>query len=347
MTFAAMLMFLVPFYTQGCTLLQATPPELPQYIPDLVWPDPPETPRIRYVKSLATPMDLGITKSMWRRIWEFIVGSEEEKIVKPYGIRTDTAGTIYVADSVDRVVHVFDPEKKTYRKIGDPQTLKLPIDVAVGPRGEIFLSDAELALVLKYDSAGKPTGELGRGGELKRPAGVAYNRVNGWLYVVDVLQHAVLAYDPGGTLKTRFGRRGAGNGEFNFPTNITVDARGRLYVTDSLNFRVQIFDPEGNFIRAFGRPGDTLGDFAKPKGIAIDSEGHIYIVEGLYDTVVIFDQEGRLLLNFGSPGNAPGHFWLATGIFIDAQDRIYVADSYNNRIQIFQYLKENAANARP
>jgi hypothetical protein len=52
-------------------------------------------------------------------------------------------------------------------------------------------------------------------------------------------------------------------------------------------------------------------------------------------------------LNFGSPGNAPGHFWLATGIFIDAQDRIYVADSYNNRIQIFQYLKENAANARP
>jgi DNA-binding beta-propeller fold protein YncE len=330
----------------SCGLLQTSPPELPQELPELVWPNPPEIPRIKYLKSIATPMDLGIRKSVWRKIWEFIVGSEEEKIVKPYGIKTDAAGTIYIADSVDRVIHIFDPERKSYRKIGDPTILKLPIDLAITPRGEVFLSDAELGLVFKYDSGGKYIGQIGREGNLKRPAGITYNRVNDLVYVVDVLQNAVLAYDPAGTLKGRFGSRGTGNGQFNFPTNIVADAHGRLYVTDSLNFRVQIFDAQGNFVSAFGRAGDALGEFSKPKGIAIDSEGHLYVVEGLYDTVVIFDQQGRLLLNFGTPGSGPGQFWLATGIHVDLKDRIYVADSYNNRIQIFQYLRGPKVDAR-
>ena len=110
---------------------------------------------------------------------------------------------------------------------------------------------------------------------------------------------------------------------------------------------MQIFDPRGKFISLFGRHGDALGDLSKPKGIALDSEGHVYIVEGLYDTILIYDQGGRLLLTFGGPGTGPGQFWLASGIYIDSQDRIYVADSYNNRIQIFQYLKETRAEGRP
>ena len=332
---------------QGCAFLDSAPTQVPQIAPDLVWPPPPEAPRIKFVRAIAVPSDLGISKSFWRKIWEFIVGSEDERIIKPYGIKADASGKIYVADSVARVLHVFDPERKSYAKIGDPQRLKFPLDVAITPQGQIFLSDTELATIFKYDAVGKPIGEIGHDGNLKRPAGIAYNAANGLLYVVDVLQHEVLAYDGTGQLRQRFGRRGDGNGEFNYPTNIAADKKGFLYVTDSLNFRVQIFDPRGNFVSTFGRPGDTLGNFSKPKGVSLDSEGHIYVVEGLYDTIVIFDQQGRLLLNFGSPGYELGQFWLATGIFIDAQDRIYVADSYNNRIQIFQYLKENAGNAKP
>src|SRR3990167_8954523 len=289
-------------WIEGCALFAGNSQEAPEPAIDLVWPNPPESPRIRYLRSVATPKDLGITKSIWRRIWEFIAGEVEEKIVKPYGIQTDGAGKIYIADSVERFIHVFDLEGKGYSKIGDPQKLKFPIDLAIDPSGEIYVSDAELGRVFRYDSSGRPTGEIGLEGNLRRPAGIVYNLVNGLLYVVDVSQHEVLAYEPSGKLRFKFGRRGTGNGEFNFPTNITVDKRGYLYVTDSLNFRIQIFDPQGNFVSLFGRPGDALGEFSKPKGIALDSEGHIYVVEGLYDTIIIFDQGGRLLLTFGSPG---------------------------------------------
>jgi sugar lactone lactonase YvrE len=31
---------------------------------------------------------------------------------------------------------------------------------------------------------------------------------------------------------------------------------------------------------------------------------------------------------------------MPNGIFIDSEDRIYISDSYNQRIQIFEYLRE-------
>jgi sugar lactone lactonase YvrE len=335
---------LAVFMVNGCAPVRSVP-ELPQTKVELVWPSPPEIPRIKYLASIATPTDLGVTKSFFRRVWEFFVGEEEENIVKPYGIHTDQEERIYVVDSSARVVHVFDRKGQSYRRIGDPKKLKFPIDVAIGPKGQILVSDAELGVVLQFDSDGTLLKEIGAG-YLTRPAGIAYNPKNGLLYVVDVSQHQVLAFDPQGQVRHRVGRRGEANGEFNFPTNITVDKGGFLYVTDSLNFRVQIFDSEGNFVAKFGQAGDALGYFSKPKGVALDSEGHIYVVEGLYDTVLIFDQKGRLLLNFGNAGAGAGQFWLATGIFIDAQDRIYVADSYNQRIQLFQYLKAGAETKR-
>jgi DNA-binding beta-propeller fold protein YncE len=37
---------------------------------------------------------------------------------------------------------------------------------------------------------------------------------------------------------------------------------------------------------------------------------------------------------------------LPAGLFIDEKDKIYVADSYNNRVQIFQYLKEKGSRSQ-
>ena len=66
------------------------------------------------------------------------------------------------------------------------------------------------------------------------------------------------------------------------------------------------------------------------------------MVDGLFDNVQIFDRQFRLLMAFGRPGHEYGEFWLPAGIFIDSNDLIYVSDYYNKRVQIFQYLKEDA-----
>lgn len=310
--------------------------------PSLVWPPPPEASRIMYLRSIATPNDVGITKSFFRRVVEFITGPEQERIAQPYGVQVDAQNRIFVVDSAAKFVHLFDYLGGSYTRIPGraSEDLRFPIDVALDDQGRLYVTDAEGGKVFGFDLSGKRLFEQSWKGTLKRPTGITYNPANRLLYVVDSLEHRVLAFDPSGLLRFQFGSRGEDDGQFNYPTNITSDREGRLYVTDSMNFRVQIFDRAGTFLSKFGRHGDALGDFSKPKGIALDSDGHIYVVEGLFDVILIYDQSGRFLLSFGGPGNGPGQFWLATGIFIDAQDRIYVADSYNHRIQVFQYLKE-------
>jgi hypothetical protein len=39
-----------------------------------------------------------------------------------------------------------------------------------------------------------------------------------------------------------FGGLGVGDGEFNFPNDLSLDSTGRLYITDRENNRVQVWD---------------------------------------------------------------------------------------------------------
>jgi sugar lactone lactonase YvrE len=143
--------------------------------------------------------------------------------------------------------------------------------------------------------------------------------------------------DFAGRVIQTIGQRGAGNGEFNYPTELLL--RGQdLVVVDAMNFRVQFLDRSGVVRNSIGRNGDSSGDMFRPKGIAMDSEGHYYVVDGLWGVVQVFDREGRLLYYFGKRGTAAGDFQLPTGLFIDRDDRVFVVDSFNRRIQVFRYF---------
>ena len=323
----------------GCAGSQGIPKELSAAGPILVWPLPPEDPKIQYVSSVASPEDLGISKGFFKKVFEFFFGKTEERIQQPYGVTADSDGRIYIADSALRVVHVFDmPEQKYWSIRGaNREEFQFPVGVTVDQERRLYVTDAERKAVIGFDRGGSAFATITEG--LQRPAGLAFNATNNLIYVVDVVRHEVLVYDLKGKLMFTFGGRGAEQARLNFPTNIAIDREGRVYISDAMNFRVQIFRSDGTFISNFGRLGDAVGDLARPKGIGIDSDGHIYLVEGLYDVVNIFDRDGQLLLTFGSAGVGRGEFWLATGIFVDANDRIYVADSYNSRVQIFQYLR--------
>ena len=267
-------------------------------------------------------------------------GRSEPRLRQPHGITVDSAGRVYVADVAARGVHVFDPEQGRYRflTVTGHRGFRSPVGVALDGAGNVYVSDSELGEVVVLGANGRERRRIKAG--LERPAGLAYDRRRGLLYVADSKAHRIAVFDSVGTLHLAFGGRGSGEGEFNFPTNVVVAPDGTVLVTDALNFRIQAFSADGRYLRQFGHNGDAVGDLARPKGIALDSEGHVYVVEGLYDVVNVFDSTGRLLLSFGSAGHGRGEFWLATGIAIDRQDRVYVSDSYNGRVQVLQYLAE-------
>jgi DNA-binding beta-propeller fold protein YncE len=308
---------------------------------DLVWPPPPEQPRISYVRDIVFPRDIRRESGVWDRIKELITGRTRREMVRPYGLTLDADENLLIADPGAHVVHIYHLPDGTYRHLPhrkDPVVLLSPIDLDVDGDGRIYITDSAAGKVYVFNHEGRYETSLG---DFQRPTGLAVNQSLQRVYVIDTRGQSIRVYRTSGKHLFDFGERGTGQKEFNYPTHISLDQKGRVYVMDSMNFRVQVFDPEGNFLRVFGRAGDGPGNFSKPKGIGVDQEGHVYVADATFDNVQIFTAEGKMLLYFGAPGEAAGMFSMPAGIAIDEGNRIFVSDSFNRRIQVFQFFHED------
>lgn len=179
---------------------------------------------------------------------------------------------------------------------------------------------------------------------LARPVALAFDE--GMILVADAQDCAIKVFAEDGSFVRSIGRKGAGPGEFSFPSGVCVSG-GRIFVADKFNFRVQILDregkPEGGFRLDF--PPDkiyALGEgtilvTSNPSGRPVrENMLHLFdpsgalLWEGLesrsfgdpvYDTFrnmflvcpdgsggffIVFRSEERAVLHFGPKGDALG-----------------------------------------
>ena len=52
-----------------------------------------------------------------------------------------------------------------------------------------------------------------------------------------------------GKFLRKFGKKGSGDGELNFPSSVSVGSDNIVYVTEYYNHRVSMFTSEGQFLR--------------------------------------------------------------------------------------------------
>jgi len=305
-----------------------------------VWPAPPARARIRFVRSLSGPRDLGIVKPWYRRMLDTLFGTTEEYLIRPTGV-AERDGVLYVADPGAQALWIFDIPQERFTKVTriDSTSLSSPVAVAVRDDGAVFVADSWLKKVFLIDREGKTSRVFVDAG-LQRPAALAYDASAKRLYVADSAAQRIDVFSSDGARVAAWGQHGSDNRQFNYPTHLALSRSGELLVTDALNFRIQALDGNGKFLWKMGRHGDSSGDLATPKGVAADSREHIYVVDALFDAVQIFERDGSFLLAFGERGTRPGQFSLPGGIYIDPSDRIYIADTYNQRIQVFELIKE-------
>lgn len=317
------------------------------HIPNLVWPLPPDSPRIKFISSFSSPEEINIRLPWYKKLHSVLTGKKSESILiqNPYGIWVDRKESIYVTDTVLSAVLQFNRETGRFKiiKLPGKRTLISPIGITGDNNDRIYVTDSALCQVFVFGSNGDYIFTFEDPG-LKRPTGLTFDPKKKKLYIVDTLAHSIKIFTSKGEYLNSFGHRGNLPGEFNFPTTIFCDSQGYLYIGDSMNFKIQIFDSEGNYISHFGQLGDGTGYLSQIKGVAADSNGNIYVTDAQFDVIQIFDVQGNYLMNFGSPGIEPGQFQFPAGIFIDKNDRIYITDRLNKRIQIFEYLKVDNAN---
>lgn len=303
------------------------------------WPAPPDQPRIAYLGELHQDTDLKPGRSGLARLSDSLFGADAAKTMQsPIAVCTDGANRVFVADTADKVVHVFDLVTRAYTTWKPASGFAAPVALAYEPTGRLLVADSVAGWLVEFDAQGKPLRTIGADA-LERPCGIAI-APDSRIFVADVAAHQIVVLDKDGIELSRIGHRGTGLGEFNYPTNVALDDQGRLFVSDSLNFRVQVFSPDLLPLHQIGSQGDLPGYFAQPKGVAIDPQGHVFVVDSNFEAVQLFTPEGQLLMSFGREGHAPGEFWLPAGIHIDAKGRIWIADSYNQRVQVFSSVPE-------
>lgn len=325
-----------------CGCVGSKPFVWPEPTKRLVWPAPPETPRLRYLHAFSNPADLRGEEQRDNPVIRWLLGKTavDLPLATPYAVAVDGSDVLWVADSGSHLLYRFDLARGKVDYIRDVGNiaLLLPIGVAVDPvRQRVFVADSGLGKLLVLDSHGRLLAEWAPPGGFGRPAGLALDRA-GQLYVTDVVQRQVFVFGADGTLVARRGSKLTEDGRFGRPVSVAIGPANELLVLDVGMFRVEVQNSQGELLRKFGQLGDVPGAFARPRSIAVNSQGLVLVSDAAFDNVQIFDLAGQLLLYFGVPGKGAGQFNLPAGVSFDSEGRIFVADTFNSRIQVFQLL---------
>jgi DNA-binding beta-propeller fold protein YncE len=313
---------------------------------DLVWPEAPETPRIKVVDILASEADLG-RKISARESWmKFLTGATPEiaHIYQPRDVAvSDDGNRVYASDFGQSVIFIFDLGMKKVRTIPSES----PFGLALDAQENLYVVEQANKRVVVFDRQGNKVRTITHE-RIIRPTDIAIDRERKLFYLADPAKkgaddHSVKVFSLEGKFLRTLGQgKGDCQGCLFFPTYVTTDQKGNVYVTSTLNSRVEVFDPTGRYVKTIGERGTSFGMFDKPKGVAVDSFGNIYVADSGWSNIQIFNQKGEVLLFFGGRGDYPGLLKNPTGIAIDKNNRIYVADYLNYRITVYQLINTKA-----
>jgi DNA-binding beta-propeller fold protein YncE len=253
----------------------------------------------------------------------------------PTGIAVDGNGNVLVADTNNGRIEKFSATGTFLAILGTKGTghgqLRNPSGIAVDSTGNIYVADAFNHWVQKLAPEGTFIAEW-KGPEpgFYGPRRIAIGP-NDSIHVVDQGHNRIAKFSSNGEVLATWGSKGTGDGQFDDPTSVAVDAAtNKVYVADPRNKRIQVFDSAGKFLTKWSVP-----EWGQPAGfedLAIDSEaGRLYASSANVNTVLVFDLKGTRIggLTPKSPDKLDGPSALAL------RDRkLYVLNMAGNRVSV-------------
>ena len=243
----------------------------------------------------------------------------------PFGIATDTAGNVYVADLDNSDIRKVTPggsvstlagsagNSGTLDGQGGAARFNHPSAVALDAAGNVYVIDTSSQTVREISAGGAVTtlaGTPGIGGNSDGagaaasffyPGGIAAT-ATGILYIADTGNHLIRAMTSPGvvtTLAGSCGQKGSSDGtggqaRFLYPYGIASDGSGHLYVADSGNNTIRAVTTAGAVTTLAGESGvlqagvDGVGSaarFSGPAGTAADGSGNVFVADAGNSTI--------------------------------------------------------------
>jgi tripartite motif-containing protein 2/3 len=127
-------------------------------------------------------------------------------------------------------------------------------------------------------------------GKLRGPCGVCAD--DDVIVVSESDAHRISVFSRGGgALLRRFGSRGSGDGQLNYPHGqCFMSGHRHVAVADCRNNRVSVFSVEGEFVRHVG-----VGELDWPSGVACSAFDELVVADWGHNRVVVFSASGEIL----------------------------------------------------
>ncbi|MDG7054424.1 MAG: fibronectin type III domain-containing protein, partial [Nitrososphaerota archaeon] len=278
---------------------------------------------------------------------------------EPIDVAVDLTGDIYVVDSQNDRVQRFASDRDFELKFGssnsnDQDYLGTPNGIAIQESTkDVYVSTIVTDSISVFDSSGTflfNFGSTGSGaGNFRNPSSMVIDDSK-ILYVADTDNDRIQFFElvdtsdncPQGTVKItdgvcfveEFGSSGSGDGDFNSPSGLALDASNDLlYVADTNNDRIQTFKlidtsdncPQGTvkitdgvcFVEEFGSSGSGDGDFNSPSGLALDASNDLlYVADTNNDRIQVFSISGAIQNVPGKPTSISALAASETSIFL-------------------------------
>ena len=221
---------------------------------------------------------------------------------EPWGIAVGADGTVFVSDTWNGRIQVFDSQGNFLRKWGsftvitedirDPFALFGPRGLAVTPAGNLLVADTGNKRIIEFSPLGEFVRQVGGGGiilgHFEEPVDVAIHPPTGNVLVSDAWNRRIQVLSA--ELVPLF--------EWLIPTwesqeiwdkpFLAAAADGTVYASDPQFAQIYVMS-SGEIQHSFGRYGGDLNRFAKPTGIAIDPlTGEILVADADNHRILVF-----------------------------------------------------------
>ena len=257
------------------------------------------------------------------------------EVYEPQGVQVDTAGNLYIADTLNYVI------RKVTKSTGKISTI-------AGNHTGGFAGD----------------GGLATSAEINQVFQLAVNGAGTVVTIADYYNQRVRQFTVGGNINTVAGTGTAGysgdggaatSAQLNYPEGVAVTSAGTAYVSDSNGYRIRQFTVGGNINTVAGNGSPTVETLLNnasplgvvlqyPYGLAVDASKNIFIAES-HNFMVRELVHSSNLVNFFAGNGTYGYLGdggAATsaemtydyGVAKDSTGNVYIVDTYNQIIRV-------------
>src|SRR5579884_54346 len=282
------------------------------------------------------------------RVVRALVGSPTP-LAGPRDVAADPQGHLYVADTLNHRIAVFDTTGREIRAwgkagsgAGDFSANQSPFGVAVGPDGLVYVADTWNQRIEIFTPGGRFVRQIGGGpigsgpGQFYGPRSVAISPA-GRIYVADTGNKRIQIFSRSGRYVSSFGSPGSLPGQFDEPSSVAVAPDGDVYVSDFWNGRIQEFTAAGVYLRSWPVTSWKAQTYDEPY-LAVDPRSGTVLATNPSDgNVLVFTADGRELGTIGD-----GSLSMPIGVTAERNGVIAVTDPETNRVTIFGSLRSVA-----